>query len=595
MKALKLISLASCALLFSQCKSPTQAAKGPSPSLYEVAQILDSTQTKFIAYSALNNGNAPQAIMQTTSWLQSQPNVQSATALDSIYITITLKSGLQTTFSFDETDSAGYSLFKGGVGSAKEPTLSHNGVSSNNTITNKNVLIYCAGCKEFYKSNEIQNTVDILNSSSAGLNVTMLKDDQCTYPLINTFQNYGFVIIDSHGSNDGFMTGTKITLDNTIVSDDLFKARIIAQGGQDMFDRLLSGELRLINRAKGSKGKPYWQKAYNIDTVYLDLNVTTKFIDRLSPMPGTVIMGSMCYSGWQNPIPSGNTPIKNSFLNKNLISYYGFAFNDGYSAPVSVFFAKEMEDTLSRGLVWDFDSTQIANLASDDHESEYYDPRYAYGHLLFKHYGADDYSYPKPCGDTLIDQRDGKKYVTVCIGKQKWMAENLDYFPTGSGSACYNNDPGNCATYGMLYDWNTMMQGAAATNANPSGVRGICPQGWHVPSDAEFQQLFSYLGSGAAGAMKSTSGLWTSTNVGATNSSGFSALPGGYIFSMSNVTASSLELGSVAMFGTTSTTAQSGTNPSWNLWGLWNYASSPSSSPGDIKSGGESCRCVKDP
>ena len=595
MKTLKLIALAAFALLFSQCKSPTQAAKGPTPSLFEVAQILDSTQSKFLAFSALNNGNVHQAIMQTLTWVQSQSNVQSARALDSIYIMITLKSGLQTTFSFDETDSAGYSLFKGGGGSTKEQALSRSGTLSNNTITNKNVLIYCAGCKEFYKNNETQSTVDILQGSSVGLNVTVLKDEQCTYPIVNTFQNYGFVIIDTHGAPDAFMTGSKITLDNTIVSDDLFKARIIAQGSQDMFDKLMSGELRLVNRAKGSKGKPYWQKAYNKDTVSLDLNVTSKFIDQLSPLSGTVIMGSMCYSGEDADVPAFPGYIKTSFLSKNPISYYGFAFNNGISDPVSVFFAKQMEDTLSRGLAWDFDSTKIANLVYNDHSTEYYDATDPNGHLLFKHFGADDYSYPKPCGDTLIDQRDGKKYATVCIGKQQWMAENLDYNPSGSGSACYNNDAGNCATFGMLYDWNTMMQGASASNANPSGVRGICPNGWHVPSDGEFQQLFSYLGSGSAGAMKSTSGLWTSPNVGATNSSGFSALPGGYIFAMSNVPASSLELGSVAIFGTTSTTVQSGTNPSWYLWGLWNYDSSPSSSPGDIKGSGEYCRCVKDP
>jgi len=423
----------------------------------------------------------------------------------------------------------------------------------------------------------------------------VLKDEQCTYPIVNTFQNYGFVIIDTHGAPDAFMIGTKIAIDNTIVSDELFKASIVAQGGQDMLNKLMSGELSFFDRVRGNTLQPYWEKAYRTDTTNFNLFLTAQYIDGLPPMPGTVIMGSMCYSGAETEIPPFPGYIKTSFLAKNPISYYGFAFNNGISDPVSVFFAKQMEDTLSRGLAWDFDSTQIANLVYNDHSTEYYDASDPHGLLFFKHFGADDYSYPKPCGDTLVDQRDGKKYATVCIGKQQWMAENLDYNPSGSGSACYNSDPSNCATFGMVYDWNTMMQGASASNANPSGVRGICPNGWHVPSDAEFQQLFSFLGSGSAGAMKSTSALWTSPNVGATNSSGFSALPGGYVFAMSNVTSSSLELGSVAMFGTTSTTAQSGANPSWNLWGLWNYDSSPSPSPGDIKGSGEYCRCVKDP
>ncbi len=75
------------------------------------------------------------------------------------------------------------------------------------------------------------------------------------------------------------------------------------------------------------------------------------------------------------------------------------------------------------------------------------------------------------------------------------------------------------------------MSGAASSSADPSGVQGICPTGWHLPSDAEWTTLTTYLGgeSVAGGKMKEAGeSHWTSPNTGATNESGFTALPGGY-------------------------------------------------------------------
>ena len=124
---------------------------------------------------------------------------------------------------------------------------------------------------------------------------------------------------------------------------------------------------------------------------------------------------------------------------------------------------------------------------------------------------------------TFTDPRDGQTYQTVEIGTQTWMAENLNYQTTNSW--CYDDDPANCNIYGRLYNWE------AAFNA--------CPSGWHLPSDEEWKQMEMALGMSQSEAddtgwrgtdegekMKSTSG-WNNNGNG-TNSSGFSALPGGY-------------------------------------------------------------------
>ncbi len=130
------------------------------------------------------------------------------------------------------------------------------------------------------------------------------------------------------------------------------------------------------------------------------------------------------------------------------------------------------------------------------------------------------------CGDDFTDTRDGKVYKTTCIGNQTWMAENLNF--NASGSLFYDNEAANGAIYGRLYSWDVIMNGEASSDKVPSGVKGICPEGWHLPSKAEWNILINNLGGelNAGGAIRDTVG-WNPPNIGATNSSGFNAKPGG--------------------------------------------------------------------
>ncbi len=248
-------------------------------------------------------------------------------------------------------------------------------------------------------------------------------------------------------------------------------------------------------------------------------------------MPNTVIMGSMCYSGWQSPLGTGYTPIETSFMNRNPISYYGFAFDNGLSAPVSVGFAKDMEDSLATALAVDLDSTKIANL-SFNHMCRSFPILIIRVLCTSSHFGADDYSYER-CGATLVDTRDGQKYATVCIGDQIWMAQNLNYYAPGS-SDCINDSSVNCNIYGKLYDWPTLMQGASSSTASPSGVQGVCPNGWHVPSLNEFDTLINNLGGNGrcCGRHREihVARCGQARMPAPPNSSGFSALPASFGF-----------------------------------------------------------------
>jgi len=148
-----------------------------------------------------------------------------------------------------------------------------------------------------------------------------------------------------------------------------------------------------------------------------------------------------------------------------------------------------------------------------------------------------------PCDGQTSITYEGYTYNTVEIDYQCWMKENLNY-QTGN-SWCYDNDPTNCETYGRLYDWETIMNGETSSNTVPSGVQGICPVGWHLPSDEEWKILegntdthygvgdpewdgTGYRGYDAGKRLKTITG-WNQ-NTG-TNAVGFSALPGGTRYS----------------------------------------------------------------
>jgi len=148
------------------------------------------------------------------------------------------------------------------------------------------------------------------------------------------------------------------------------------------------------------------------------------------------------------------------------------------------------------------------------------------------------------CGNVITDVRDGKIYNTVLIGSQCWMSENLNIGARIDGvnnqinnsiieKYCLDDDTVNCDTYGGLYQWDEMMQYVTS-----EGVQGICPLGWHMPTDDEWKTMEMYLGMSQSEAdkigwrgtdegkkMKSTSGWYSNGN--GTNSSGFTGLPGG--------------------------------------------------------------------
>jgi uncharacterized protein (TIGR02145 family)/uncharacterized repeat protein (TIGR02543 family) len=137
---------------------------------------------------------------------------------------------------------------------------------------------------------------------------------------------------------------------------------------------------------------------------------------------------------------------------------------------------------------------------------------------------------------TFVDVRDNKTYRKVAIGGQTWMAENLNYDVEGTESdVCYGGSADNCDKYGRLYDWSTAMGIDASYNSkywNGSDVKhqGVCPVGWHIPSDDEWSTLVDYVGGWETAGTKLMSRTGWNRYSGVPPGSdvyGFAALPGG--------------------------------------------------------------------
>ncbi|MBN1948050.1 MAG: hypothetical protein JW797_20445 [Bradymonadales bacterium] len=144
------------------------------------------------------------------------------------------------------------------------------------------------------------------------------------------------------------------------------------------------------------------------------------------------------------------------------------------------------------------------------------------------------------CGDPLVDERDDMVYATVLIGTQCWMAQNLDVGAMVSGASaqtdndliekyCHGDLAENCEIYGGLYQWNELMDYSPSDAANPSTTQGICPEGWHIPSDEEFKVTEMALGMTQEEADQENT--WRGVGVGTAmldgGSSGFDALLSG--------------------------------------------------------------------
>lgn len=234
-----------------------------------------------------------------------------------------------------------------------------------------------------------------------------------------------------------------------------------------------------------------------------------------------------------------NGIVNANFLFTDIFFEYGTSTEYGYTGTVRINLFSGFKDVQA--------SLDLSGLLP----SCIYHYRIKAVNLLGTTFGSDQV-FTTGSSSNSIQDIDGNVYKTVQIGTQTWMAENIKTSRYADGTPVqliisqdtwnlltesdkaycyYNNDTANLRTYGALYTWAAAVNGSVGSETVPSGIQGVCPTEWHIPSEAEWNVIEAYLGgSTIVGGKMAETGLahWASPNADATNSSGFTALPGGY-------------------------------------------------------------------
>lgn len=540
------------------------------PTAADLTKMLNVQEGAVLKWeeSWLMHHDTVRASFDMGQWLLQQSEVERVYLTDDWHTVIRYKSGLRSGIGFSALNGAGRALYRDGTpkhsrGSVTKHILGgHNKTAADGdkTIGNNKVLLFVPVATEFYGTYPFLPKFD---QSDTKLEVTLVTEDAATFSVFKTVHEYGLVIINTHGSGDGafyLYTGVDaLDIPARPKAGRWTEAEVadyIAQsGGNEMLDLLTSGKL-------------YWESGVLIDlldnikptTTSIRLSITDEYIRAMpNKLKDAVVFGNHCYSGGavagrfqDDPGTFGN--LQSAWMEAGAVAYYGYAYSDGASDPVKNEFCVQMEDSIITNLVVRGDSTGVAHLAGDAAE-QFYDlnrskrslvlpamtykdwnthlaslPSRSPDKMYLKLFHSPEYSYG--CG-TLTDPRDGEKYKLACIGDQTWMAENLRY--NAPGSRVVDNNPANAQAYGRLYTWDAVSAGAAQVSLTSPGFRGVCPQGWHVPSRVDYDKLRAGLaqkfGAAQSGVqIKSKSALWTGDpTMGAAlrNASGFAAMPAG--------------------------------------------------------------------
>ncbi len=191
----------------------------------------------------------------------------------------------------------------------------------------------------------------------------------------------------------------------------------------------------------------------------------------------------------------------------------------------------------------------VSNITNLERDTKYYIRAYATNSEGTGYGSTVSFTTESLVIGSFTDSRDGNSYKTVTIDEKVWMAENLKYLPavhnpyhlTSSSPAYFvygytGTDVEEAKTilnynnYGVLYNWNATLGGAEGSASSPSGIQGVCPEGWHVPSSTEWNELIDFLGGRqeAGGKLKGEGNShWNNPNTNASDEFEFNALPGG--------------------------------------------------------------------
>ncbi len=454
------------------------------------------------------SGNSFEALSATAEWLAEKDEVAKI-ELHNTDMLIQYDNGIKMVFSTNLLDKNGKPIFRGGGGGSELTQYSF--ARKNNPETfqmGEEVLIFNAFADEFYDDN--YPFMAKFSDAAASVNVTVLNNEEANLASLQTFKDYSFIILNTHGLPWGirvrqpdyferYVPTTEPVISRALVME--YFGLVVTPGmEQEVYFGTVAERAAVVDGQRGT-------------IVELLVMPTLKHIRTLG-LDNAVVFGNFCYSG------SSKSPVKSdrdinmvdAWKNAGAATYYGYAFDDEVSMPVGQPFAIEMEEALLNRFVQNGDSTGIAHLNSQNKE---YSDTTSFPHLYtenhikkeysrkivfegiyptdnhgdFKFKQFDEVRYRYGCGvlDDFTDSRDGQTYKLVCIGNRVWFAENLRYLGAGRD---FSGNPNNRAIYGRYYTKEEAMEGEYSNNGE--SIRGVCPEGWHIPSRQEYLEFIDW-------------------------------------------------------------------------------------------------------
>lgn len=526
------------ALLVASCGGGDSGVTNPpgdSPAteaeFFDSARLLDGALNAFAAAADSGSTGDPvvdshAALQAAAAWLEGQAGVAGVALNDSSYLQIHFASGLDHLLTLDFKDAEGISLNRGaGAGAASLTRFQSKAGDCDGLLENTSVLFYTAVTEDFGIRLADQLALkEQIETAPLGLTVTLLRDGQCTPDVFATFGQYGLVFIDSHGSQAGTLTGSRIVVPDGAEAVGLtdFLALAREQIGAANVDLLRRGELFLGRSIPVNLDSSDWFGGVeSIEPGEYEVWVSSAFVRHLGSLAGTVVFNGSCYSGMTSPTDKYPDPIGAAYLSRSPRTYYGWTRTDGSSRTVDSQVCKDSQQNFIDRMI-DLDCTGEA-CRREDGTAFVSIPRPRQFGTYLAVYGDSTSHYEGPCApEDLVDSRDGQIYATTCIEGKIWTAENLRW--SGAGVS-FDGASANDATMGRMYTGLEVAGGQSTEGGNV--VQGICPQGWHVPSREEVLALFDAIAVPGGGRHLASTTAWPAFTQ-ATDALGFGMVPTGY-------------------------------------------------------------------
>lgn len=519
--------------------------------LFHSVQVLQAVVEKATALAVAMKPTAPELLEHTLRAVHGMEGVEDVHLFDDAHLKITTEGGFTTTLTVDTRGGNGLSTFRGGTsGVGALVAIGEEAETCSSIIEEKGVLLFSAHHNEFYldATQEFErNVIDVIQKADKEIEIDFFKNEECTIDVLLGLGNYGLAILDMHGEKDGIVTGTNITFTagQELTKPDVFLEHLGRVAGEHNVPHFKNGNLTFTSRLFLPEPDK-WENPEELDKFLrqrtLSVVLASKGIRELLPdLSNTVLFSNACYSAWMaaefevRRLTGKDTviidryensdPVGKAWLSKNPRAFFGYeAAMQGVSYAVPNDFCKENEYRFVKALFDSKDSTGVAHLKNGSiAEIAWYRGlfRRDLGPLQFRQYASPSWCY-SDCGVPFTDPRDGQEYPTVCIGKQVWMAKNLNWAGRGQ---YYDQDPSRADGYGRLYTWEEATGGVFSDNGKP--VQGGCPVGWHIPSKAEWLELIRYAGGEAiAGTKLKARALWENWTANS-DDFGFSMTPAG--------------------------------------------------------------------